>query len=88
MVVTVFRPRLHYKGARAQKLHRKQKFRQNSEFFPAPARFFAARLTAPARAGDPEWGAHPRLPYFAHGTLLWYCTRHGLFAQPIDAHKK
>ena len=49
MVVTVFRPRLHYKGARAQKLHRKQKFRQNSEFFPAPARFFAARLTAPAR---------------------------------------
>ena len=48
MVVTVFRPRLHYKGARAQKLQRKQKFRQNSEFFPAPARFFAARLTAPA----------------------------------------
>ena len=29
-----------------------------------------------------------RLPYFAHGTLLWYCTRHGLFAQKIDAHKK
>ena len=48
MVVMVFRPRLHYKGARAQKLHRKQKFRQNSEFFPVPARFFAARLTAPA----------------------------------------
>ncbi len=20
--------------------------------------------------------------------LLWYCTQHGLFAQPIDAHKK
>lgn len=35
-----------------------------------------------------EWGAQTRLPYFAHGTLLWYCTRHGLFAQKIDAHKK
>ena len=23
----------------------------------------------------PEWGAQTRLPYFAHGTLLWYCTR-------------
>ena len=70
MVVTVFRPRLHYKGARAQKLHRKQKFRQNSEFFRRPL--------DSARA----------LPYFAHGTLLWYCTQHGLFAQKIDAHKK
>ena len=29
-----------------------------------------------------------RLPYLAHGTLLWYCMRHGLFAQKIDAHKK
>lgn len=76
MVVTVFRPRLHYKGARAQKLQRKQKFRQNSELFPAPARFF--RPLDSARA----------LPYFVHGTLLWYCTQHGLFAQPIDAHKK
>ena len=36
----------------------------------------------------PEWGAQTRLPYFAHGTLLWYCTQHGLFAQPIDAHKE
>lgn len=36
----------------------------------------------------PEWGAQTRLPYFAHGTPLWYCTRHGLFAQKIDAHKK
>lgn len=35
----------------------------------------------------PEWGAQTRLPYFAHGTLLWYCTQHGLFAQPIDTHK-
>lgn len=36
----------------------------------------------------PEWGAQTRLPYFAHGTLLWYCTQHGLFAQTIDAHRK
>lgn len=36
----------------------------------------------------PEWGAQTRLPYFARGTLLWCCTRHGLFAQKIDAHKK
>lgn len=36
----------------------------------------------------PEWGAQTRLPYFAHGTLLWYCTRHGLFALPVDARKK
>ena len=26
----------------------------------------------------PEWGAQTRLPYFAHGTLVWYC---GLFTQ-------
>ena len=31
----------------------------------------------------PEWGLEVRLPYFAHGTLLWYCTRHGLFAQEV-----
>lgn len=36
----------------------------------------------------PERGAQTRLPYFAHGTRLWYCTQHGLFAQKIDAHKK
>ena len=31
----------------------------------------------------PEWGLEVRLPYFAHGTLLWYCTRHGLFTQEV-----
>lgn len=36
----------------------------------------------------PERDAQTRLPYFTHGTPLWYCTRHGLFAQKIDAHKK
>lgn len=50
MVVTVFRPRLHYKGARAQKLHRKQKFRQNSEFFP-PRRDFSPPAWQRPRAG-------------------------------------
>ena len=24
-----------------------------------------------------------RLPYLAHGTLLWYCTRDGLYYQHI-----
>lgn len=44
--------------------------------------------TVVLRRRYPEWGAQTRLPYFAHGTLLWYCTQHGLFAQRIDAHKK
>jgi hypothetical protein len=117
MVVTVFRPRLHYKGARA-KATAKAKIQAKFRIFPAPARFFAARLTAPARGAilsadsterrlhsgrksvqytctggvsdgsDTHGGAQTCLPYFAHGTLLWYCTQHGLFAQPIDAHKE
>ena len=31
----------------------------------------------------PEWGLEARIPRGAHGTLLWYCTRHGLFATPL-----
>lgn len=31
----------------------------------------------------PEWGLETRLPYFARGTLLWYCTRHGLFVKEV-----
>ena len=31
----------------------------------------------------PEWDMQARLPFFAHGTLLWYCTGHGLFTQEI-----
>lgn len=31
----------------------------------------------------PEWGLETRLPYYAHGTLVWYCTEHGLFYQDI-----
>ena len=31
----------------------------------------------------PEWDMQARLPFYAHGTLLWYCTEHGLFTQEI-----
>lgn len=31
----------------------------------------------------PEWNLEVQLPFFAHGRLLWYCTRHGLFYQDI-----
>lgn len=31
----------------------------------------------------PEWGLETRLPFFAHGTLIWYCTQHGLFFQEV-----
>ena len=31
----------------------------------------------------PEWDLQTRLPVFAHGRLLWYCTNHGLFYQNI-----
>lgn len=31
----------------------------------------------------PEWGLQVRIPVFAHGRLLWYCSKHGLFYQEI-----
>lgn len=31
----------------------------------------------------PEWELQVRIPVFAHGKLLWYCTQHGLFYQEI-----
>ena len=31
----------------------------------------------------PEWDLQARIPFFAHGQLVWYCTRHGLFCQSI-----
>lgn len=31
----------------------------------------------------PEWNMEVRLPFFAHGTILWYCTQHGLFFQNV-----
>lgn len=31
----------------------------------------------------PEWEMHLRLPKRGRGMLVWYCTRHGLFWQPL-----
>lgn len=31
----------------------------------------------------PEWNLQVRIPIFAHGRLVWYCTQHGLFYQDI-----
>ena len=31
----------------------------------------------------PEWALQTRLPKRKHGTLLWYCTQHGLYYQLI-----
>ena len=31
----------------------------------------------------PEWDMQVRIPRFAHGRLVWYCTNHGLFYQEI-----
>ena len=31
----------------------------------------------------PEWNLQVRIPFFAHGKLLWYCSQHGLFYQNI-----
>lgn len=47
---------------------------------------FVALLTGDSimlRKQYPEWGLQVRIPAFAHGRLLWYCNRHGLFYQEI-----
>lgn len=47
---------------------------------------FVALLTGDTiflRRQYPEWNLQARIPVFAHGRLLWYCTRHGLFYQNI-----
>ena len=31
----------------------------------------------------PEWDLQVRIPVFAHGLLLWHCSRHGLFCQVV-----
>lgn len=31
----------------------------------------------------PEWNLQVRIPIFAHGRLMWYCTQHGLFYQDL-----
>lgn len=47
---------------------------------------FAALLTGDGimlRRLYPEWGLQMRIPVFAHGRLLWYCTKHGLFYRDV-----
>ena len=47
---------------------------------------FVALITDDAlilRKQYPEWDLQARIPFFAHGQLVWYCTRHGLFCQSI-----
>ena len=45
---------------------------------------FVALLTGDTlvlRKQYPEWDLQTRIPTLAHGRLLWYCSRHGLFYQ-------
>lgn len=47
---------------------------------------FIALLTGDSiflRKQYPEWGLQVRMPVFAHGKLIWYCTQHGLFYQDV-----
>lgn len=47
---------------------------------------FVALLTGDSvmlRKQYPEWELQVRIPLFAHGRLLWYCNKHGLFYQEI-----
>mgnify|MGYP000848837157 CR=1 FL=1 len=47
---------------------------------------FVALLTGDSimlRKQYPEWNLQTRIPRFAHGVLIWYCTRHGLFYQMV-----
>ncbi len=47
---------------------------------------FVALLTGDSlvlRKLYPEWDLQTRIPVFAHGTLVWYCTRHGLFSMEV-----
>ena len=36
----------------------------------------------------PEWAMETRLPLMRRGTLLWYCTRDGLFGMPLPGRKR
>lgn len=31
----------------------------------------------------PKWTLETRLPMLPHAKLIWYCTKHGLFEQPL-----
>ena len=39
--------------------------------------------TVMVRKQYPEWNLQVRIPRFARGRLVWYCTQHGLFYQDI-----
>lgn len=48
---------------------------------------FVALLTGDSlmlRKQYPEWGLQVRIPALARGTLLWYCSEHGLFYQYVS----
>lgn len=36
----------------------------------------------------PEWSMETRLPLMRRGTLLWYCTRDGLFGQTLPGRNR
>lgn len=47
---------------------------------------FVALLTGDSlmlRKQYPEWNLQTRIPVFAHGRLLWYCTQHGLYYMEV-----
>ncbi len=47
---------------------------------------FLALLTGESvmvRKQYPEWDLQARIPVFAHGKLLWHCSKHGLFYQDV-----
>ncbi|MGN1315855.1 MAG: helix-turn-helix domain-containing protein [Acutalibacteraceae bacterium] len=47
---------------------------------------FVALLTTDTimiKKSYPEWNLQMRIPVFAHGKLLWYCNKHGLYYQYI-----
>lgn len=47
---------------------------------------FVALLTGDTlmlRKQYPEWNLQVHIPVLAHGRLIWYCTKHGLFYQEV-----
>ena len=47
---------------------------------------FVALLTSDTlilRKQYPEWDLQTRIPRMAHGRLIWYCSKHGMFSQLI-----
>lgn len=44
---------------------------------------FVTGDTAVIKKLYPEWNLETHMPFFPHGTLYWYCTKHGLFYMNI-----